>query len=144
MWTYILITYIITQNRLFRMLKSKNIKYFNIYHFKNIFFCFFFFKNPLLLFSLLLFMLEIDAFLREPKDPQVELNFFISVSKKSIEVTFLVLLFLGLALRFSGILLVVEKGILLCLLIESFEWDFFKDLVDEELFRCFYFFWAYF
>jgi hypothetical protein len=66
-------------------------------------------------------MLETDAFLREPKDPQVELNFFISVSKKSIEVTFLVLLFLGLALRLSGILLVVEKGILLCLLIESFE-----------------------
>lgn len=121
------------------MPKMKDIKYSNIYHFINIFFCFFFFKNPPLLFSLLLVMLEIDAFLR-PKDPQVELNFFMSVSKKSIEVTFFILLFLGLTLRFSGILLVVEKGILLCLLIESFECDFFKDFDEEELFRCFSFF----
>jgi hypothetical protein len=28
-----------------------------------------------------LFRLDIDAFLREPKEPQVELNFFMSVSK---------------------------------------------------------------
>jgi hypothetical protein len=61
-----------------------------------------------------------------------------------MDVTFFVLLFLGLALRFSEITLVVEKGILLCLLMESFECDFFKDFVDEELFRFFSFFWLYF